>query len=352
MEKVPLTRMGNWESKNLSANQIAYAANDVFVTYELAEKIKELQRMRPKNDYVVPLATVQSNGTIVVTVRGSLQERLDHPATTKDIIVPEPKQAPTILKARATKMTAATAGGAKRSSVGYAKVTKVKIGGSGPIVIRRTTGAAPVKAPTSSTTTIGRSTKSAAAATSSTWGNLLAHSMDVNGYPYRFYKNANKNGDTSSKVSDSNNVIQTIRLGSRSTVTIIPPRFQKRPFSATSLAATADKKIDAKGMPQRMQQEHSEEVYIPSQLLPESLEGKGTLERNQSVWLEAGGRDLSEDDLGEEGGEQQEDWYLRQNQALFASLVPSDPDFDKGSGVESDVGVNSDVLAALIRKRP
>ncbi|KAG0296532.1 hypothetical protein BGZ96_009235 [Linnemannia gamsii] len=345
VEKVPLTRMGNWESKNLSANQIAYAANDVFVTYELAEKIKELQKMRPKKDYVVPLATVHSNGTTVITVRGSLQERVDHPATAKDIIVPEPKQAYTILKARAT------AGGAKRSSVGYAKVTKVKIGGSGPTTIRKTTGVAPVQAPTSSTTTTGRSTKSAATAASYTWGDLLAHGMNVNGYPYHFYKNVNNKGDLSSKVGDSKNVIRTIRLGSRSTVTIIPPRFQKRSFSSTSLAATADKKVGAKDVSQRGQQGQSREVYFPSQLLPESLEGKDNMERNQSVWLEAGGRDLSEDDLEEEGGEQQDDWYLRQNQALFASLVPPDSDFDNGSDVGSDVGVNGDALAALIRKR-
>lgn len=348
-----MTRMGNWESKNLSANQISYAANDVFVTYELAEKIKELQRTRPKQDYVVPLATVNSDGTTVVTVRGSLQERVDHPATAKDIIIPEPRQAPTILKARATKMVATTAGGAKRSSVGYAKVTKVKSGGSGPVTNWRTTGVAPIKAPTSSlTTTPRRSTNPAAAEKSSPWRSSLAQGMNVNGDPYYFYKNANNNGGTSNKASDAKNVIQTIRLGNRSTVTIIPPRFQKRSFFSTSLAATADKKSGSKEISQWGKQGHKGEVYFPSQLLPESLEGKDIIERNQSVWLEAGGRDFSEDDLGEKGGEQQDDWYLRQNQAMFASLVPPDPDSDKGPGVGSDVSVDSDVLAALIRTKP
>ncbi|KAF8940813.1 hypothetical protein BGZ47_007591 [Haplosporangium gracile] len=344
VEKAPLTRMGNWESKNLSANQLAYAANDVFVTYELAEKIKELQKARPEQDYVVQLTTVHSQGTTVVTVRGSLQERVDHPATAKDIIVPEPKQAPTILKAGTSeKRATAEAGGfagAKRSSLAYNKAPKIKTRGSGQATAnRRTTEAAPTKAPISSlTTTTGRSTKSSVApATSSSprVNSPATRSMNVNEDPYFFYRNAN------SKASDdTNNVIRVIRLGSRSTVTIIPPRFQKRSFSCSSLTVTSDKKI-SRG-----------EVYFPSQLLPESLEGKDIMERNQSVWLEAGGGALSEDDnLGEDDGEQQDDWHLKQNQILFASLVPPDTesDSDKVSDAEVKVGVDKDIIHALLQ---
>lgn len=338
MEKVPLTRMGNWESKNLSANQLAYAANDVFVTYELAEKIKELQNTRPKQDYVIPLATVHSQGTTVVTVRRSLQERVDHPATAKDIVIPEPKQAPTVLKTGTNnKATTASAGGSigvKRSSIGYAKVSKTNTEGSGQVTTSwRTTGAVPL-----SSATAGRSTKSAAAATSFSRMSSPARSTNVNGDPYFFYPNA-KNSRTG---DGANDVIRAIRLGSRSTVTIIPPRFQKRSFSCSSLTATSDKKIGR------------EEVFFPSQLLPKSLEGQDIIERNQHVWLEAGGRDLSEeDDLGEEGGKEQGDWHLKQNQALFASLVTPDidsDDSDNSSDVRSEVGVDKDVLAALLRK--
>ncbi|KAG9061752.1 hypothetical protein KI688_006903 [Linnemannia hyalina] len=340
VEKVPLTRMGNWESKNLSANQLSYAANDVFVTYELAEKIKELQKARPKQDYVVPFATVHSQGTTVVTVRGSLQERVDNPATAKDIIVPEPKQAPTGLKTGTNKTaTTASAGdsiGAKRSSVGYAKVSKIKTGRSSQV----TTSWRTTRAVHSPTTTAGRSTKSATAATSFSRANTPSRSTNVNGDPYFFYPNAN-NSRTGDGAKD---VIRAIRLGSRSTVTIIRPRFQKRSFSCSSLTATSDKKI-GRG-----------EVFFPSRLLPKSLEGKDIIERNQDVWLEAGGRDLSEeDDHGGEGEEEQDDWYLSQNQALFASLVPSDidsDDSDKGSDVRLEVGVDKDVLAALLRKKP
>ncbi|KAF9128367.1 hypothetical protein BG015_004351 [Linnemannia schmuckeri] len=347
VEKLPLTRTGNWESKNLSANQLAYAANDVFVTYELAEKIKELQKARPKQDYVVQLATVHSQGTTVVTVRGSLQERVDRPATAKDIIIPEPKQTPTILKAEISekRATAEADGfvGAKRSSMGYSKGPKIKTGESGQTTAnRRTTEAVPTKAPISfSTTTTGRSTKPSAAAAISSSPRAISpatRSMNVNGDPYFFYKNANN----SRAADDANNVIRAIRLGSRSTVTIIPPRFQKRAFSCSSLTATSDKKSSR------------EEVYFPSQLLPESLEGKDTMERNQSVWLEAGGRDLSEDDdLGEDDGEQEDDWHLRQNQVLFASLVPPDTDSDsnKGSDAGVEVVMEKDVIAAFLHKK-
>ncbi|KAG0074651.1 hypothetical protein BGZ90_010594 [Linnemannia elongata] len=331
VEKVPLTRMGNWESKNLSANQLSYAANDVFVTYELAEKIKELQKARPNQDYVVPLATVHNQGTT---------ERVDRPATAKDIIVFEPKQPQTVLKTRTSKKdTMASADdsiGAKRSPVGYAKVSKTKTGGSGHVTTSwKTIGAVP-----SSSTTSSRSTKPVLTATLASRVYSPARSTNVNGDPYFFYPNAN-NGRTG---DGANDVIRAIRLGSRSTVTIIPPRFQKRSFSCSSLTATSDKKIG------------SGEVFFPRQLLPKSLEGKDIIERNQHIWLEAGGRDLSEeDDLGGECGEEQDDWHLKQNQALFASLVPpdSDPeDSDKGPDARLEVGVDKDVLAALLRKKP
>lgn len=57
--------------------------------------------------------------------------------------------------------------------------------------------------------------------------------------------------------------------------------------------------------------------------MPESMEGKDVLERNQAVWLEAGGRDLEEDDMAQEASD---DWYLMQNQSLYASLSSTSED--------------------------
>ncbi|KAF9281684.1 hypothetical protein BGZ68_006475 [Mortierella alpina] len=158
VEKTGPTRMGNWENKNLSALQLRYAANDAFVTYEVAEKIKELQQSRPPRDYEIELATIHSEGTKVV--------------------------------------------------------------------------------------------------------------KDDN----------NKEMENSSKYR----------------------WFQ--PGRAQHKRRTGD-------------------VYIPNQLIPESLENKDILERNQTVWQEAGGRDLSNEITDDDSGEN--DWYLQQNQALFESLGQS-----------------------------
>ncbi|KAF9905560.1 hypothetical protein EC991_001590 [Linnemannia zychae] len=288
VEKVPLTRMGNWESKCLSASQLEYAANDAFVTYEVAEKIKELQRTRAKQDYILPLAKVHSEGTTVVTVRGSLQERLDRPATVEDIISPVPKQTATAAKATRT--------GVKSPSVvtGYAKVSKNKVtmakakaAGLGQASKRRNViAAAPV-------------------ASSATW---LA----------------------------------------RSAKPALKAKTKKSARFSTSATALADNnksgQNDSLSRKQRGKNNRREGgVFFPSGLLPESLEGKDVLERNQSVWLEAGGRDLSEDSDVEVGVEDQDGWHLRQNQALFASLITPDPDPDLDLGVTSGSKSGSDL---------
>ncbi|KAK3838067.1 MAG: hypothetical protein J3R72DRAFT_449243 [Linnemannia gamsii] len=431
VEKVPLTRMGDWESKNLSANQLAYAANDVFVTYVVAEKIKELQMTRPKQDYVLPLATVHSGGTTVVTVRGSLQERLDRPATLEDIIAPVPKQVPTILRAT----TVGGSAGAKRSPAAtrYTKTSKTKVAGSSQATKRRTSNAAaPVASSTgmsgrSSKAPVKATTKKPAAVFSQTttispvsakrtyeaWPKSLRTRTGKDGSefsptpvesnnsntrvdPYFFYGNITRGDNSRSSSSSSsssngsssigaNDIIRTIRTGSKSTVTIIPRRFQKRSISffpsccsrqfSSSASATADnKRPGPSDLSDRKQQEGENgsggerggNVFFPGRLLPESLEGKDILERNQSVWLEAGGRDLSEDSdvgVGAEA-EEQDDWHLRQNQALFASLVTPNSDSDSGFGSDavSDLGkgmglkdlesaLDKDVLSSLLRRK-
>ncbi|KAG0220076.1 hypothetical protein BGX33_009628 [Mortierella sp. NVP41] len=368
VEKMSLLRMGNWESKNLSANQLAYAANDVFVTYEVAEKIKELQRSRSKQEFWVPLATIHSKGATVVTVRGSLQERQDHPASTKDIVVLKSGAGATAAASKAEMQE--KSGGVKRST-GYTKVSSAKVAGSSPTSRRKNANAASStsSAATAPTTATGASTKAPSKATKKTAAKAFKRIspkppnrsamvtaatsssndlqsppptpppysyMSVNGDPNFFYGNIGSNTST----SGTNNVIRAIRHGSRSTVTIIPAKSQKRYIScssqrpssssssSSSTLTTEGDKAETKDDSERKQNGvRGGDVYFPSQLLPESLEGKGTLERNQSIWQEAGGRDLSEE-LGSALEEEQDDWYLRQNQALFASLV-SDEEKEK-----------------------
>ncbi|KAF9354568.1 hypothetical protein BGX34_010923 [Mortierella sp. NVP85] len=61
-------------------DQIAYAANDVFVAYEIAVKIKQLQKVRPSRVYHVPLTTIKTGGADIITVHGTLQACEDDPS--------------------------------------------------------------------------------------------------------------------------------------------------------------------------------------------------------------------------------------------------------------------------------
>ncbi|KAG0225052.1 hypothetical protein BGX31_007783 [Mortierella sp. GBA43] len=73
VDKEPSLRMADWSRSRLHMNQVAYAANDVFVTYEIAAKIKQLQKAHPSRDYHVELSTIKSGGADVVAVLGTLQ---------------------------------------------------------------------------------------------------------------------------------------------------------------------------------------------------------------------------------------------------------------------------------------
>ncbi|KAF9992559.1 hypothetical protein BGZ65_012094 [Modicella reniformis] len=72
VEKDTSARMSDWSSSHLTMAQIAYAANDVYVSYEIAAKIKRMQKNRPSQEYHVPLMTITTDGADVRTVQGML----------------------------------------------------------------------------------------------------------------------------------------------------------------------------------------------------------------------------------------------------------------------------------------
>lgn len=270
--------MGNWERKELTSGQISYAANDVYVTYEVAEKIKLLQRAGLPKEYTVPMATIHAEGATLLNVRGTLQQVQDHGVRSRDIID--------------------TPGPTKESEALSKKV---------PGTTKRVSAK---KSPSVSSTWNKKSkayVKRSSRPSSSTSGppKPVAIKSIQGSYPDYIYKNVTE--------------IRTIR-GHKSTVTIIPPKFQKRLLSTKAPSNHEDPKkserLRALG-----------EFYLPKELLPESMEGKDVLERNQAVWLEAGGRDLEEDDE-EVAKEVSDDWYLLQNQSLYASLASSSEDVD------------------------
>ncbi|KAF9027687.1 hypothetical protein BGZ52_002412 [Haplosporangium bisporale] len=211
VEKTNLTRMGNWERKELTSQQISYAANDVYVTYEVAERIKSLQRAGSPKGYTVPMATIHAKGATLLNVRGTLQHVQDHGVRPRDVIdTPGPTKGSEALSKKVSSTTK-TASAKKLPSM------------------------------------------------SSAW----------NKKPKAYVKSS------------------------------------PRPSSSTS------------GPPKIVAIKSIQGSY------PGSIYKNDVLERNQAVWLEAGGRDLEEDDE-EVAKEASDDWYLLQNQSLYASLASSE----------------------------
>lgn len=295
--------MGNWERKELSSRQIAYAANDVYVTYEVAEKIKSLQNKTgpARKQYTLPMATIHpKGGATLLNIRGTLQHVQDHGIRTQDIIGEPPgsggvqakgseglaKKAISTTTTPIVKKSPSVSSWVKKAQVPIKKV-KVSINKS----------VAPRPSPPSS-------------------GPLkpVAIKAIQGNYPDYIYKNLTE--------------VRTIRIGRKSTITIIPPQFQKRLLSTSSHRASEKSERSARRA--------IGDVYLPKELLPESMEGKDVLERNQAVWLEAGGRDLEEDEKTQEVSD---DWYLMQNQSLYASLVS--PSEDEGDDYPSEETLKS-----------
>ncbi|KAG0086466.1 hypothetical protein BGZ92_008109 [Podila epicladia] len=290
VEKTDLTRTGNWERKELTSRQISYAANDAYVTYEVAEKIKLLQKKAgpTRKQYTLPIATVHpKGGAIVLNVRGTLQHVQDYGVRTQDIIDTPPGSGGVQAKgseALAKKATSTTTiSTAKKSPSVPAWGKKVQV---------------PIKKAKAS---IGKSAVPRPSPPSSGPPKPIAIKAIQGSYPEYIYKNLTE--------------VRTIRIGRRSTVTIIPPRFQKRLFSTSSHSASKKSENSTTRA--------IGDVYLSKELLPESMEGKDVLERNQAVWLKAGGRDLQEDEVPQETSD---DWYLMQNQSLFASLSSTSED--------------------------
>ncbi|KAF9987721.1 hypothetical protein BGZ75_000192 [Mortierella antarctica] len=227
VEKTTLTRMGNWENKNLSGEQLAYAANDAFATYEIHDN-KECECSDHSGH----------PGVIDRCNNGEYDNNKEMGTINKQSWFQSDRHNPVF--------------------------------------------------------TI----------------NIEAVAVAV---AYNCIKKSSGQGNRRP------NMIQTIHRGRQSVVTIIPPKFQKRLFSLSRPSFKQSEPHNHESRTQR--KKRTGDVFIASQLLPESLENKDILERNQAVWLEAGGRDLSGEITEEDAGGS--DYYLQQNQALFESLGQS-----------------------------
>lgn len=324
--------MGNWESRSLTSNQIAYAANDVFVTYEIAEQLKKLQSQRPDRKFTLPLATVHSKGATTLVVGGTLQERQNRPATKRDVIE--------TIFAHSNKVP-----GTASNDRGYLHKTSSSITAAAKLI---GFGRAPWPS------------KPQAKAPFKPYAFKLDEQTSTKPpFQRRYRKDVTfVHHDSRSATSEDLSIFTNAgadnmdfsRLGGRSVTTIIIPKLQSRrsfstfrssslfhhhhhhatndgssfaTSSSSSRSPAKNKKANSTGS------EGDGDLYFPIQLLPESLEGKDILERNQAVWLDAGGGgDLSEDETNVEE-EEEADWHLNRNQALFASLMSS-PSHEEG----------------------
>ncbi|KAF9114575.1 hypothetical protein BGX27_010458 [Mortierella sp. AM989] len=303
VEKIGSTRMGDWQRPSLSSSQLAYAANDVFVTYEVAERIKQLQKIRPSQNYIVELATILNDGAEVIKARGTLQDRQDNTITTEDIIE-EPKSVnrtpkieivDTPKSAIETPETVTFLQSDQGATSGLSRIRKKKLS------LRPLGPASASKLKTISHTPSPKTI------------NLLNEEPQFSYWSNPVYDHM-------------------VQCGSRSVVTIIRTnqRQRKRTYSTTrslfsdSLMDSATLRNSVSRHVGKTEHENNNHVQgdisVPSSILPDSLEGKDIIERNQAVWLEAGGRDIS-DEIGSQMVDSDDDWHLRQNQALFQSLM-------------------------------
>ncbi|KAF9433695.1 hypothetical protein BGZ76_009105 [Entomortierella beljakovae] len=264
VRKTESLQMGNWQRKNLDHSLLAYAANDVFVTYEVAERIKHLQKYRPPQDYMLELTTILNNGAEVIKVHGTLQQREDDTKLTKDIIIHatrDEKRSKTMPPKSSPKLS----GSAQSAPVTSISNTKIKM-----------------QPPTKTTVKPAQKVSQ---------GNRINDEFWIPNW---------------------NSV--TMMKGNRTTVTIIPAKNLKRAYSTRRLRSsddTAGSTSHANDLP--------DGVIVSANMLPESMDMMDITERNQTIWLRAGGRDISEDvDL--QTSENDDDWYLKQNQALFQSI--------------------------------
>ncbi|KAF9994867.1 hypothetical protein BGZ80_000871 [Entomortierella chlamydospora] len=315
IEKIESVRMCNWQSRNLSSSQLAYAANDVFVTYEVAERIKLLQKSRPSQDYIVELMTIIDNGAEYIRVRGTLQEREFKPFTEEDIIdevitvgsSPKPKTKNISESLKATTTIAKTAITREpkpiitTNTVTHTQLSIKPVNAKKPQPIHHLGVMNAWSRPKPQVTIPVSKPKPR---------------FRVSGEPeFPYWNNPNDE--------------QAMQFGSRSTVVIISRNQQKRTLCTSrrldisSIGTLAMKDTTSKHGSDIEEENNGRDlnsVYVPSRILPESLEGMDTLERNQAVWLEAGGRDLS-DEITAQKSDSDDDWHLIQNQKLLQSTM-------------------------------
>ncbi|KAG0270682.1 hypothetical protein DFQ27_000032 [Actinomortierella ambigua] len=369
--KDTFVRNGNWEMKNLSARQLSYAANDAFVTYEVAQRIKDLQQ-RPRQpddeEFTVPLQAILKSGeNDVKTVRGTLDRIESEGFSEDDIIVPSPPSSKVAVvkkegmnakdrsRRQATKTTIVVAG---RKTIKAASPTKAAnrkrevktkpaaaLASQPPSLPLDITDMTPLPEPIVLKYTAGQWTRTIIPASSFaqrrvwqadvTAASVLAPSVSSDRPILR--------KDSKSTDTTTTRIVKTFKK----TIEIIPRselirRASKKASFSTfarahgchvrSRASTAVPYSTGRSDGQADSEEQGEEGTTSSvprlsrQLLPESMEHLDILERNQAVWRETAGKDVF-DGPGDKS-EPDDDWYLRQNEALFQSLYTSEPEED------------------------
>ncbi|KAG0353991.1 hypothetical protein BGZ54_001905 [Gamsiella multidivaricata] len=285
VEKVALTRMGNWESKNLSSSQMAYAANDAFVTYEIADKIKQLQTSRPQA-YVVPLMTIGAAGKMVVTVRGTLQERENSPASPMDIVETQLRSTTEKKDSAPTTYRSATPDSIQKTSqTSPAKLAKVapasKWRRKTPVRAAYQAGGESAVSLWSSSPTLEKAEVSSSISSPSPKA-PASKTIDTKRDTRTSTRLSSLNEDTNFFYRSNVKTKQAIHYGSRSVVTIIPAKkLQKRSFSHSyciSQSAPMDRNEIQDTIADRQSSRKAGDVFISTRLLPESLEGKDILE--------------------------------------------------------------------------
>ncbi|KAF9579463.1 hypothetical protein BGW38_004260 [Lunasporangiospora selenospora] len=320
VEKVELTRMGNWENFNLSSSQIAYAANDAFVTYEVAARIKELQASRPPQQYTLPLLSIQPEGGFVREVHQTLEEYQNNTGARDN---------------RGLAKKAALAAGISDKSGTTTTLSSSRQ--SKRVVIKPASGTGAFYTNKKETPVTSKST---------TTKELPSPSVTLK--PAPGWTSKSDDGRLPLEVDKAffyNNLIRrdgSIPFGGQSTVTIISKKDSKgRSFSTSTRDTFSDWSRDGLFVEENEDVSDTEkdlaestfcvqpqDLTIPAMFSVPSLEDKSVLERNQVFWEETVGSMAKEeeeegDSCDKKSGKDGDDEALLRNQSLFASISNS-----------------------------
>ncbi|KAF9971156.1 hypothetical protein BGZ73_005939 [Actinomortierella ambigua] len=358
--KDSFVRKGDWEWKNLSARQLSYAANDAFVTFEVAQRIKDLQqRPQPPGEleYTVPLQTItKSGGGKLTTVRGTLDRIEMEGFTDEDIVVQPPPSSSKVAgdkkesadvkekERRQTTKTTIVVEGRKASKAALSTTVK---GRKDEDITKAKSGMLPIAQPLLPPSHTfkppllpepivlkyagGQWTRKVIPASDFAQNSTMqanntptnTPSLHIPGGHSGLHKDSEP-GVTSAKIVKSY----------QKTVVIIPRAALMQKASNMASSSTMARingrhapagsntaipyNTDRSGTQRESDEEEEEDTIgsvprLPQHLLPTSMEHLDVLQRNQKVWRETAGKDIAED--LDEAFLPDDDWHLRQNEA-------------------------------------